>query len=354
MLTAAGVPIRAGVPVLIYPGDTTLYDWGEKDMVPFEELPYTYNPECGFVASANNKVVSDDYPYYFGTWYALPNRINRIRELLEAEEKHSVESFKAMQSDQVSAFARRMTPVYVDVLDGNVDGIYAEALEILKSWDYNMDKSLAAPLIFDEMFAQLTHSIFRDELDDEQYKVFNSSLMLARNHIYNLAETMESLWCDDVTTNDRVENFSDNIIKAFIATIDTLNYKAGSELNSWRWGDFLTLTIMHPMGEVGIVNKLFNPNLGPFASGGSFHTIAVKRYNPGSNYKVVHGASERLVYSVGDWDNSRTVIPTGTSGVPASPYYGNQTKMYMNFEYHADPFSKEAVKRMGMYTAVFK
>jgi penicillin G amidase len=38
-------------------------------MVPFEELPYTYNPPTGFVVSANNRTVADDYPYYISHWF---------------------------------------------------------------------------------------------------------------------------------------------------------------------------------------------------------------------------------------------------------------------------------------------
>jgi len=53
--TAAGVPIRHSGGILVYPGDTSLYDW--QGVVPFEDLPYSFNPESGYVSSANNKTV---------------------------------------------------------------------------------------------------------------------------------------------------------------------------------------------------------------------------------------------------------------------------------------------------------
>ena len=37
--TSGGLPIRAGDHIMIYPGDTTLYDW--TGVVPFENLPYS-------------------------------------------------------------------------------------------------------------------------------------------------------------------------------------------------------------------------------------------------------------------------------------------------------------------------
>ena len=49
-----GVPMRDGWNgVEIAPGDTDKYDW--NGLVPFEELPHSYNPESGYVSSANNR-----------------------------------------------------------------------------------------------------------------------------------------------------------------------------------------------------------------------------------------------------------------------------------------------------------
>ncbi len=349
---AGGVPLRKGDHVMVYQGDTTLYDW--EGIVPFENLPYSYNPESGMVSSANNKTVNSGYPHYIGTWFALPNRIDRIREMLEEKEKHSIESFKKMHSDQLSAFARRLTPVYLDVLTGKVKGTDEEVLEVLRTWDYQMDKALAAPLIFEQMFTELIKVIYKDDLGEELFPQIMGNNIIARYHIYALAETMESAWCDDVTTPDATEAFSDNILKAFSAAVDTLTSAAGDDIHSWMYGDVHTLTIEHPMGGVDIVKKLFDPNLGPYSVGGSFHTVAPFSYSLGESYQVTHGASQRHIYPTADWDKSKTVIPTGTSGVPASPYYGNQTELYINFKYHDDPFSRVAVEEKMKYRMVFK
>jgi penicillin amidase len=46
--TAAGIPVRDEKGMMFFRGDTSAYDW--KGMVPFEDLPYSYNPPSGFVA----------------------------------------------------------------------------------------------------------------------------------------------------------------------------------------------------------------------------------------------------------------------------------------------------------------
>jgi len=98
--TSAGIPIRKEGGIPVYPGDTSLYDW--QGQVPFEELPFSYNPECGYVSSANNKTVDESYPYYIGSWFSLPNRIGRIREMLEEKEVLGTDDFKRMLRDQHS------------------------------------------------------------------------------------------------------------------------------------------------------------------------------------------------------------------------------------------------------------
>ena len=90
--TVAGVPIREGEHIMVYPGDTSLYDW--TGLVPFDELPSSYNPECGYVSSANNRTAGDEYPYYIGTWYAQPNRVERIREMLEVRTSMGLKTLK--------------------------------------------------------------------------------------------------------------------------------------------------------------------------------------------------------------------------------------------------------------------
>jgi penicillin amidase len=274
--------------------------------------------------------------------------------MLDATEKHSIESFQKMQSDQISLFARRLTPVYLNVLEGTVEGVAASALEELKNWDFHMDKALAAPLIYEQMFVELIKSLYKDELGEDVFPQMIGNNIIARYHIYTLAETMESAWCDDVNTPDRVETFSDNIQQAFGATIDSLIVLVGKDVNSWKWGDIHKITIEHPMGGVDIVQKLFNPNLGPYAVGGGFHTVAPYSYSVGYDYDADHGASHRHVFSLANWDDSKTVIPTGTSGIPASPYYGNQTELYINFKYHDDAFSRKAVEARMKYEAIYK
>jgi len=347
---AAGVPIRYSGGILVYPGDTSLYDW--QGVVPFEELPCSFNPECGYVSSANNKTVDDSYPYYIGTWFSLPWRIGRIRQMLEEEELLGTEEFKMMQRDQHSLKAWDYTRLYLEALRDQVSGDYLPAYQALAEWDYDMKTSSAAALIFEIMWLELNKAMFQDELAENYRQVAYNPI--GDNLIEKTRVTRRSLWCDNVNTPDKIESFQDNIRTAFQWAVDTITSMYGPEVSTWEWGKLHKFVLKHPLGSVPIVEKLFKVNRGPYSVGGSDHTVCPFSYPKGKSFISDFGASERHIFNTANWDSSLTVIPTGISGVPASPHYLDQTQLYINNRYHSDYFSREAVEENSLYRALFQ
>jgi acyl-homoserine lactone acylase PvdQ len=100
--------LRKGNGIIIRNGETDEYDW--KGYMPYEHLPFSYNPEKGEVSSANDKTTGDDYPYFISNIYWVPYRITRIRQMLDCKEILGVEDFKAMVTDRHSCLAVLLTP----------------------------------------------------------------------------------------------------------------------------------------------------------------------------------------------------------------------------------------------------
>jgi penicillin amidase len=98
LCAGGGIPLRKGNGIIIRSGETDEYDW--KGYVPFDKLPLSFNPENGKVSAANNKTVTDDYPYFISHSFDMPYRINRIRQMLDEKEIFSTEVFKRMVTDQ--------------------------------------------------------------------------------------------------------------------------------------------------------------------------------------------------------------------------------------------------------------
>ena len=107
------IPIRRGhlherSGTMPRPGWDASYDW--QGFVPFEELPRVYNPPGGAIVTANQQIVSDHYPHHLTFEWAGGYRAQRIMEKLAEPGRHDVESFRALQQDRVSLFARALLP----------------------------------------------------------------------------------------------------------------------------------------------------------------------------------------------------------------------------------------------------
>jgi penicillin amidase len=246
-----------------------------------------------------------------------------------------------------------MTPVFLEALEGHTEGIYDAAFSEIADWDHDMAVTSAAAMVFDLTYIELHKAMYMDELGEE-IDILLGGGSICRNHLERTRVEGQSAWCDDVTTPDVVETYHDNIRAAFHAAVDTLAALFGDEPATWQWGDLHKVSMIHPMGGVKIVDRLFNVNRGPYPVGGSFHTVCPYAYPMGNSFVANHTASERFIFNTADWDRSLTVIPTGTCGVPASQHYLDQTEMYVNNQYHADHFSREAVEAHARYRAVFE
>ena len=102
------------------------------------------------------------------------------------------------------------------------------------------------------------------------------------------------------------------------------------------------------MGKVKMMDWLFGLNSKTYGMPGGSNTVCSYSYSFNDPYQSDHGASQRHVFDIGNWDRSETVIPTGISGIPGSPYYCNQTEMYVNNLYHADYFSEEKIQESAV------
>jgi penicillin G amidase len=344
-----GIPLREGDRTLVYPGDTTLYDW--KGLVPFDELPNSYNPECGYVASANSKTAPPDYPYYISDWYVLPYRMDRINEMLNEKEKFSIDDFIRMQGDQKSPMAARFSKFFLSrlaVKEGLTDS-EKQIYDLMHNWDHVLLKERPEALVFEKWYYLTGVNLAKDNMDSLLFTEFIKEKSFFQNFMENMLVSPDETWIDDLKTSDKKESFGDIIGYSFKETVKVLTAEYGSQFEKWQWGDSHTITLAHPMSSVKILDRIFGLNRGPSPVGGSFHTVGPYSNPLDKNDQVNHGASERHIFDASNWDQSITVIPTGTSGIPASKHYCDQTPLYLTNQYHTDFVSRDKVEAAALY-----
>src|SRR6202012_852866 len=151
---------RGGVADLPKPGWTGEFEW--EGTVPYAELPEVVDPESGFLVTANNRIVGDDYPHHITSEWLDGFRARRITELLEERELHDLEGFAAMQTDVLSLpgleAARRLSRLSPP---GQRE---RSAIERLRAWDGRLDPDTVAGAIYQAFLLRLAREVARRAL----------------------------------------------------------------------------------------------------------------------------------------------------------------------------------------------
>jgi penicillin amidase len=344
------IPKRTAPGYMIYPGDTNKYDW--KGFVPFDSLPYEYNPARGFVSSANNKSVNKDYPYYISEWYDAPYRINRIRQMLTAKEKLSTDDFKQMLFDHHSVQADDIKPVLLQHLkkEKNWNKTEQKALTILEKWDNRYETGKTAPLIFDQFLIDFTASLVKDEFKDTLFEAYHNS-MLSKYLTYNVFKKNNSLFSDNINTPEK-EDFHQIVIAGFKTAIQNIEKNYG-DLSQITWGKVHHYNLQHPLGKVKMIDWAFDLNR-IYEAPGNSNTVNPFAYVDGKAFDSQFGASEKHIFNTANWDNSYSILPTGISGIPASKHYCDQSEKYVKGEILHDYFSLDRIKKDAVYHQLFE
>ncbi|HYG25487.1 MAG TPA: penicillin acylase family protein, partial [Caulobacteraceae bacterium] len=161
----AKTPIRAPghdgtVPVEGWSGT---YEW--KGFIPFEQMPYVLNPSTGFIATANHKVVSDNYPYPLTQDWAPADRARRINALLAGDRRVTLEDMRAFQLDTAAAAGAKPFLGYLDAVRPAND-LERQALERVRQWDLRYDPASVGASVYAAWTDRLIPAIF-DELDSD-------------------------------------------------------------------------------------------------------------------------------------------------------------------------------------------
>ncbi|MGD8521167.1 MAG: penicillin acylase family protein [Desulfobacterales bacterium] len=345
---AVGLPIRDGfngaVPV---PGWDGKHEW--QGYVPTREQPHLRNPARGWIATANNKLVGDDYPYPISHYYTMPDRFVRIQEMLTAKQKLDTQDFVRMQTDFYVVLAKEWVPIMLKALSAKVQSeTEKEALATLKGWDFVAGSEDIAPAVFHATVNEMVKNVFKKRLGDDLYEQYIKNKDLTFNAFRNLIAQGESPWFDDPDTA-RVEGLNDIIAKSFSEAIAYLNEKMGSKVDDWQWGKLHTLTLYHRFGKTSPLMGFFM-NIGPFPMGGSIATVNPQPYKLASPWEGYHGASLRYIIDFADRKNSRRVIPAGISGNFMSPHYDDQAELWRAGKYRPFVLDRKSVEEDARYT----
>lgn len=326
------IPLRKkGDGLVPVPGWTDEYGW--EGYIPYDELPRTVNPEEGFISTANNKIIDDNYPYHISNDWAQPFRQMRIREFLKEDNKLTIEDMMTLQMDKKNLQANEFVPILTKIPESNLNKIEKESLNLLKKWDYTDSKDAAAPLIFHYWMKKIPDVIFQDQISLEMRELFKGQKQAIDQLIRAADSGQEGTW---IAEKGGLQNVLLESLQLAIKDISTLQ---GQDINKWKWGNYHQIYFPHPLSSVKPLNFLFNME-GSIPVGGSSVTVqAAANKEDGT---VNHGGSWRFVIDTENMNAGYHLVGPGQSGHPLSKWYHSQMNDWIEGKYHETQLDQTA------------
>ena len=323
------LPIRktfdGDVPVDGASGD---YEW--DGFIPFEQLPTFFNPARGWIVTANQNPFPENYPYRVSGAFGSPYRSEEIRDRLIARTGWKASDMLDVQKDVYSAFSSFLARQIVAAYDRKkhlkpeqYQQQLGPAVALLRSWNGQMEKQTAAPLLITLAYNNLRKSVVHAAWSGapEIYQPY-----MAPAAIQRILESGGRGFFPD----------QDNVLLGSLAVaIDEGRRTQGSNLARWDYGHYNLLAIKHPVGsKLPFVGTYFN--IGPVEMSGSGTTI--------KQTSLTLGPSMRFIADLANWEGSLNNIDIGQSGQILSRHYKDQWEAYYVGKSFPMQFEKVDVK----------
>jgi penicillin G amidase len=404
------VPIRADGNDGSIPrrGDDPAGEW--VGAVPFEELPHAFNPTSSRIVTANDRLVGDDYPHFMSREWMNGYRGQRIRELVDSIEQHSVGDQVRIQTDVHSIPGARMRDLLAREQPQPATDEGRQVLGYLLEWDGDLragdDHSAAWRLLqravqdeafgflgelmprflgysrtgvngFWSMFGRSTPRLL-DAIDSGDRMMLDVAADVASRHDAGergLPDPLEGWqphedWCSLLAAAlDRAGGWwagrehegprsnsrslqRDLSAKAVEGHAATASVAERIEQRLPRRRRYHRLRLQHPLGVFPGLSRV--ANRGPFPVPGDPDTVwQTSQFNNPMNDHAMVGPSHRHVVDMADVDRSVAVLCGGQSGHPASPHYADQVGLWRRGEARPAPFTRPAIERLVRFRQQF-
>ncbi|MDP1967757.1 MAG: penicillin acylase family protein, partial [Burkholderiaceae bacterium] len=303
------------------PGWDARYDWA--GWIPYAQTPQDDGAR-GWVATANQRITPPGYPYFMGQDWNLPDRHDRIEQMLAATPKHDMESMRSVQGDQLSLATRRLLPVLQATVSSHPLAAAAQAQ--LKGFDSVMRADSAAPLIFSVWADELTRGLIVPRLGQARFDAMYGKRNF-RSAVEDIMERGDAFWCG-------AGGCAAQSAAALARALSRIEQMQGADPAQWRWGKaHPAISVHRPFGNVPALARFFDVRV---PTGGDAATVNVAQYwanDPRMPFANRHAASLRVLYDLSNLENSQFIYQTGQSGLVFSGRYRDMSAQWAAMQY---------------------
>jgi penicillin amidase len=338
-VAAALTPRRQGHDGLLPVPGNAGHEW--LGFLKVTELPQSFNPPSGFIATANHKIVPAGFHHPIAYDWAPGYRFARIHERLEGKEKLSLEDCKAIQHD-ITSLPGQVLARLAQRLDGK-DGQLTPYIRLMAGWDGVLSRESRAGPLYAAWLLELQESLLHRHLPARLAKAVQPAINV--RVLLSALEKPAPAWFGTDAEAER-----DRLLQAtFARAVTRVTARLGPDPARWSWGKLHTATFGHPLATQGpAYARAFN--LGPVGRPGDALTPNNTRHD--EQFRQVHGATYRQLFDLADWDRGLATSAPGQSGQPGSPHYDDLLPLWAEGEYFPLAFSRarvEAVTRHRLW-----
>lgn len=281
---------------------------------PKEDNPSMLNPKQGFILSANQKPpVQIDETKIQGYWDSS-ERYDSLYKKISEKEKISTDYNNSLFLLNNLEGARDRLQSLIREVEINDEIV----LKQLQNWGGDAGPDNLALGFYFEWIDAISREVLLQKMNEKQLEQFcdtNAYWIFSMKLIDNKSS--------DWWNSKRGEILQ----KSFDYTLRFMRNTYGDPAK-WRWSEMHLWTIESPLGKVKPLNKLFN--LGPYKIGGSFMVPNAQRHRfCRGKFDVSSGPSTRRIVDFKNPEKSWGILPSGNSGVIFSPFYKDQTSLFL-------------------------
>jgi penicillin amidase len=264
---------------------------GEYEWQGFrEDLPEEYNPDRGWIATANHNIQPEDFgpPIMFKS--PPYRRFERLVEVLSDSSGFSVEDNIRLQLDAYHSGAAEAAVLFEGWTSDDPE--VERVRRLLTAWDHVFAEESAAAAVY-----------------------FTWNRIVQRSY-------------PEASVPDRV---SGEVVEgALRMAFDSLTAAQGSNPAEWRWGRSNQIPFPHPLTA-------------------AFDLTPVERRG-GAGTVSSNGGTYKQIIDLMNWDDSRVLNAPGQSGQPGSPFYDSLLDEWRKGDYLPFLFTRAAVEENAVNT----
>ena len=324
------IPLRPnglmGVPIT----DNT-HEW--QGFIPFDDLPSSYNPPNGLLATANSRVTPKNYPYPLTLEWGEPYRNERIWKWLGPKTGLTQQDMLRLQTDVYSEVDQEIGQRLAYGIDhaDHVNQRLRQAANLLRTWNGVVGIDSAPAAIVAAAKDAFYPMLLKPKLGNEwKHYRWGESIYAGEQILMN----ENPAWLPRKYAN--WNDFLADIVRQGLRMDD-----APRNLSAWRYSYAHPVDVEQPI--FGLLSW-FKTWTGTGAQPQSGDTTTVKQV------ARTFGPSQRFTLDWGDVDGATENILTGESGNPLSRYYKDQWTYWYHGKSFALPFTQQAVAAATAHT----